>query len=341
VSTWRRYRLDLGMPHLAPSRLSEVELLKHLAAFQWSSIAALAGAAPSELANAQGERLSATMIAIELSLGRDRPLEDFDEGCSLFAANRVGVFGKRIVEGLFLFDRESIPEETLASISSPEDLGGSALPRVCMVNAFVPRAAGRGATVLSTPEAFGARPIPELERMPAGIHEQAEVERTGRIEPLDGSTPALPLEPRDAAPVVYRIVPESDLNAAGALYCARYVAIMNYGERVLLTERLRRPLSSPLASCLSTERRRIYYFANADPWDSLRISTSVAVVPTEGRAAPGRWRTVMRLVSRSDLHRVSDGVLIASSLARKAVNVPGIQKAELLEAERLLGDLRA
>jgi probable biosynthetic protein (TIGR04098 family) len=333
---WNEYRFTVGMPHMVPYKLSEVELLKHLGAFQWTSVAGLADLSPSDIRNEQGERLFASMVAVELDFGALRNLDAFDEGCPVFVKNRIAIFGKKIVEGFFVLDSEPIAKEITAAIQSPEDLQAVKLPWVYMVNAFVSHAPGNGNLALSSPAAFLSRPLPELGQMPVGIVEQTRVERTGRIESLGEEQGAIPLEAWSDEPILYRLMPESDLNGAGMLYCARYIAIMNIGERIFLTERARRPLSTQLVMHLSTERRRIYYFANASPSDSLRISVSSRILPPE-KAPPGRLRTVMRLVSRIDLHRVSDGVLIASSLARKAMNVPGMLKSALLEAERFLG----
>jgi probable biosynthetic protein (TIGR04098 family) len=164
------------------------------------------------------------------------------------------------------------------------------------------------------------------------------VQSSGEIEPLSDET-FVPLEPARAGGIEYRIVPESDLNGAGLVYFARYEAMMNYGERVFLGERLALPVSTELISYLSTEHRRAFFFANASPSDTVDVRVQAGVLPVAaggGSAVSGRYRIPLKLQFRIDLYRGSDGALMASSLVRKSLNVPGNAKAVLAEAERLL-----
>jgi probable biosynthetic protein (TIGR04098 family) len=132
-----------------------------------------------------------------------------------------------------------------------------------MTNAFVARMGTNSKLKVFEPAGVDeSSPLP-LEALPLGIAEHRSVQGTGTIQGF-GDAPGVPFVAQRTEPVVYPIVPESDLNGAGLLYFARYVAIMNYGERLLLSDRLERPWSAPLVACLSTERRRFYYFANAD-----------------------------------------------------------------------------
>jgi len=114
------------------------------------------------------------------------------------------------------------------------------------------------------------------------------------------------------------------------------VAIMNYGERRILRERGSTPISAPLISHLSTERRRIFYVANADVNDSIRVQSSVFV--TSCAAEPATDPTVslpIRFHFVTDLYRVSDGALMAKSVVRKALCIPNRAKNLVYEASRL------
>ena len=53
MNDWRDYELTIGMPHMVPNRLSEVELLKCLGAFQWASIATKLGRQSRAIVNVQ------------------------------------------------------------------------------------------------------------------------------------------------------------------------------------------------------------------------------------------------------------------------------------------------
>jgi probable biosynthetic protein (TIGR04098 family) len=341
MTAWRRYQLEVALPHLAPGRLSEVELLKVLGARQWTTLAGLVGLAPDQIRDDTGRRLWASMVAVELDLA-GRALEDFDEGVTLELANRVGVFGKRLIEGLFVLDREPISDAELEPLRTAGALARAGRPWALLASAFVSRAPGDPNLVIATPAAFAAAAgLPELESMPAAVAEQPRVERSGRIAPLAADGPdrddaGVPLAIRDERPARYRIEPESDLSGAGILYCARFVAIANIGERLHLCRNLARPFSTPLAAQLSTEHRRIYYFANAGPGDGVRISVDARLLPAPPPRAPAQLRTPFKLLARIDLARASDGVLIASTLVRKALRVPGSRKSLLHEAERIM-----
>ena len=139
-------------------------------------------------------------------------------------------------------------------------------------------------------------------------------------------------------PIAYEVVPENDLNGAGLLYFARYVAITNYAERLFLLRQLERPFSAPLSRFLSCQRRRTYYFANADPGDFVQVHCSAALVDED---RPARERdplrsTMARFVFRFELYRQSDGVLMACSAVTKCLTIPNRMKALQAEARRLL-----
>jgi probable biosynthetic protein (TIGR04098 family) len=206
-----------------------------------------------------------------------------------------------------------------------------------MTNAFIARAGGNLRLKVYKPAGADAAGLAQLGEAPFGISMQSRVQSTGEIEPLADEA-FLPLEARPGG-IEYRIVPESDLNGAGLVYFARYEAMMNYGERVFLGERLALPISTELVACLSTEHRRAFFFANASPADTVDVRVSAGLLPVDapgGAAVQGRYRIPFRLQFRIDLYRASDGTLMASSLVRKSLNVPGSAKAVLAEAERLL-----
>ena len=114
---------------------------------------------------------------------------------------------------------------------------------------------------------------------------------------------------------------------------------MASGERRLLREGLPTPLSAPMVACLSTQHRRLYYFANASREERLQIRVQARFCPPLA-AAPSRIRTMGRFLFRTDLHRASDGVLMASALTEQALRIPGQSKPILTESERLLARIQ-
>jgi probable biosynthetic protein (TIGR04098 family) len=338
-AAWREFRLHVGMPHLVPGRLSEEAVVKQLGAFQWQAVAALAGQPEDAVLSEAGERLHISMISVELGLPAGRSWEEFDEGCDLIFRQRTGVFGRKLVEGLFLFDKEPIPDDELSAVQGREDLSRGRRAWAYLTHGFITRHASTWAK-LETPRAFLEKPLPELPGMPAGIAEHLNVERTGAIEGFPAWAEAKELQcDSRSADLFYEVQPETDLNALGAVYCARFPAIMATGERRLLRAHLFTPVSEPLWACLATEHRRIYYFASSLREEKLLIRVQARFCPPAA-GAPTRVRTMGRFLFRTDLYRASDSVLMASSLVDKALRVPGQMKPLLTESERLLAHIR-
>jgi probable biosynthetic protein (TIGR04098 family) len=339
ASDWNDFELLVQMPHMAPGeKLSEVEFLKMLAAYQWEAIARALHRRPPELVNTQHERLYGSVIDVELHLGERHSMEILGEDVAIKLRNRVRFFAKKFVEGLFVFDDQEIPDSLLAKIETRKDLRAYQGSWACMTNAFIARGGSNVKLKVFKPVGADDRDVPEIGETPLGIVEQGRVQRTGEMEPLAGAPDdAIALPVRVDGPVRYQIVPESDLNGASLVYFARYEAMMNYGERLFLSDHVAHPFSTELISYLSTEHRKAYFFANAAPTDHVDIHVSASMLPagTFGEPPAGQpYRTPMKLVFRIDLYRGSDNVLMASSLVRKSLNVPGSAKAVLAEVER-------
>jgi probable biosynthetic protein (TIGR04098 family) len=346
AAPWNAFEFRVQMPHMAPGeKLCEVELLKIIAAWQWEAIARALGRRPPELVNEQNERLYGSVIDVELHMGEGHSMEVLGEDALIHVRNRVCFYAQKFVEGLFVIDDREIEDARLDAVQTRKDLRAQRGTWACMTNAFIARAGGNVRLKVFRPAGIERSNAPELAETPLGIVEQGRVQSSGEIEPLGGDpADAIPLRPLSPTPVVYQIVPESDLNGAGLVYFARYESMMNYGERLFLGQKLARPLSTELVACLSTEHRRAYFFANASPSDEVEVHVAATLFPSGSFApAPGLpgYRIPLRLLFRIDLYRASDGTLMASSLVRKALTVPGNAKAVLAESERLLRSLSA
>jgi probable biosynthetic protein (TIGR04098 family) len=336
VTDWLNYEFPVGMPHMVPSKLSEVELLKWLGHYQWESISRLLGRKSHEITNLQKDRLYASFISVELYFPPTRPIDGFEEGSTIVVRNRVASYGRRFVEGLLLFDCQDIPTTVTERITTKGDLARSERPWAYVTNAFIARGGSNTHLKIFEPEGMDATHILVLKSPPVGIAEHQQVQASGRIENElpDGAKPLIAADA--TAEVAYKISPESDLNGAALLYFARYVAMMDYGVRRFLAEKLARPVSSTLIECLSTEHRRIFYFVNADSSDSVRVFVRAwRLPPTRARATAGK-STVGRFLFRLDLYRASDGALMASALVTKALVVPDGDKGLVSEAARFV-----
>ena len=344
-SGWNHYSIVVQMPHMAPGgRLSEIELLKWLGAFQWESISRALGQKSSQIMNAQGERLYASFINIELLFAAGHSQNTLGEDVTLHVANSVRFYAKKFVEGLFVIDTRPISPEQLVTIESRKNLSSSKCSWAYMTNAFIAREGSNTRLKVFKPNGADDLKLPDLREPPDGIAEQARVQASGELVALADGTNAISTKNRLIQPtridsIVYDIVPENDLNGADLVYFARYPAMMNYGERVFLSERIEPPISTHLISFLSTQHRRVFFFANATPEDKVEVRLTATLLAPGDFEKPVKdlpYRVPLQMLLHIDLHRASDKVLMASSLVRKSLNVPGHRKHILLEAERLL-----
>ncbi len=331
----------VGMPNMVPSQLSEVELLKIYAEFQWVQLGQALDCPSHLLASEDGERLYASVIQVESRFGRDGSISQFQEGDQVHARGTVQFYAKHFVEGWTLFDKKEIPEEAVAGIKTKADLEQLETTWICMTNAMVARLADNSRLKTFSPAGIKDRGVPTASEKPLGIVEHELVMQTGKIEPFYDDSRLTPLRPVDASPIEYGIQLENDLNGAGLLYFARYVAMMNYAERIFLLRRLPRPFSQPLIRFLSTERRRTYFFANAQETDEVMVHCTGAAVDVEQppRRPTGLRTDAMRFQFFFDLYRRSDGVLMAKSVVSKALSIPNRFSSLQGEARRFANAL--
>jgi len=340
--SWQTHQFSVEMPQMVPGgKLSEVEFLKLLNAHQWRAIGTLLGRHLQDIVNDAGERLYPSLLNVEIDMGSQHSFLRFGEGTEVHIRNRINVYADRFVEGFFLISAEPIPDALLEKVSSRDDLPGTGLAWCYMANVFVAQMGSNSRLKVFKPAGMEDQLFPRLEDAPIGVEDHARVQSSGEIPNLPGER-ATPLTTRIDEAIPYRIVTESDLNGAGLLYFARYVAVCNYAERIYLNERLAAPVSTDFVASLSTEHRRIFYFGNASASDTIdvllegRVLLPGQFLEPEG---PRPYRTPLQFEFRADLYRRSDHALIACSLVRKSLNVPASDKAVLAEAERFTSRL--
>jgi probable biosynthetic protein (TIGR04098 family) len=331
---WCESSFLVGMPHMVPDQLSEVELLKVLGDLQWQNISRILQAPSPQIVNDHGERLYASFINIETCFGRKTPME-LGEGMEVHVCHASRFHARRFVEGFFCFDNAAIPRSLGEGIRGRADLEALDIPWAYLTNAFVTRQGSnlRLRTFAPVGREYGKEVTTEV--APAGIRDHELVERTGNLG-LPGMEGAVPLARRGGDDIVYDIVPESDLNGAGLLYFARYVAIANYGERLFLRRGAEVEVSARLIRLLATKRRRLFYFANADEGDAVKLRVAAFVARAEGGAAGAATRAApLQFYFVTELRRQSDGTLMAKSVAHKELVIAKRLKSLLLEAGRI------
>jgi probable biosynthetic protein (TIGR04098 family) len=328
----------VGMPNMAPDQLSEVELLKIYAEFQWVQLGAALECPSHLLVNEAGDRLYASVVQVESRFGLDDTISNFQEGDVVHARGHVQFYARSIVEGWAVFGKEAVPRETVTAIKTKADLAGIDAPWICMTMAIVARLADNNRLKTFRPMVDESVDVPEAGQRPTGLVEHEHVMRGGDIEPLCDTANLVPLRPVDESPIAYPVSIESDLNGAGLLYFARYIAMMNYAERIFLSERLKRPFSLQLNRFLSTEHRRSYIYANAGEADRVLIYCKAsAIEPSRPPVRKSDSRSVvLRFLFEFELYRESDRVLMAKSLVTKALVIPNKFKSLHGESRRFI-----
>jgi probable biosynthetic protein (TIGR04098 family) len=180
--TWHEHAFTVGMPLMAPGeRLSEVELLKQLALFQWEAIAAMLGRPPSRIESELGDRLYGSVVSAELHLGR-HSMESLGEDVRITVRNRLATFGGRFVEGLLVFDDRPVPESVLGSLASRRDLATLDAPWAYLTNAFVARGGSNTSLKIFKPVGMDDADAPRLTETPVGVVEQRRALEHGLID---------------------------------------------------------------------------------------------------------------------------------------------------------------
>ncbi len=329
---WTVHTLKVGMPHMVPNQLSEVELMKVFGDYQWLATAEALQTPASRIVNDFNERLYASFITVQTSV-RPRDLVTLGEDATIHCLHSMRVYAEKFLEGFVVFDNQPIDESLLENVESLEDLERLNLPWAYLTNAFVARRASNTRLSVFSPTGMRDADAPRTDVAPPGISQHQAVQETGELE-LGLEHDRRELKVRDDTPIVYSVTPESDFNGAGLLYFARYVAIMNYGLRVHLARRVATPLSEPLITWLTPQVRKIFYFANAAPGDRVIVDVRTSVGPAKGAS-----RTLLYpfgVEARIDLRRESDGVLMASGVLWSIVAIPKKIKSLAAEAKRFL-----
>src|SRR5579862_9284409 len=97
------FTLELGMPLLGRSGLSESPLLKLIGDDRWQEIARLGGVSTSKIRDAFDNRLYATYCFVELALTPERPLSSYDENDLLnFSRSDLSHYSRVYLDGKYV-----------------------------------------------------------------------------------------------------------------------------------------------------------------------------------------------------------------------------------------------
>lgn len=252
--------VELGLPQMALSGLSEGWLLRSLGDLHWRAIAESMEVKPADVHDGQGNRLYPAFT--RLRFVSDRPLAAYREGDNLLFKASLSRFGA----GLF-FSRIEVEGERDSSIGAE------------LMSTFAHRGtAGTNSDLLrGQPEAAAHCRAPRLDEMPLfGLVYQERRRDSAAAKAILARAP-------------YEILPQYDISGAGLLYCAAYPLIADISQ-------MRAGGDGPRwAAETSTIERDTCYFANADltaklEWllhgdeDGDGLSTDSSIVRDDGVA---------------------------------------------------------
>jgi probable biosynthetic protein (TIGR04098 family) len=263
-----------------------------------------------------GDRLYAAVFFVETWFPAARPMGTFRENDKISVVSTLSRFGGSILDGHhYLFPLEAPVAEKRAPANAAE-ASEREVPWLRISNSFVKKWEGAGWLKKSRPASTGFERIRDIAEPPSSHEESAAVRERGRFFDVPATYVPLTAEP---VVVPYDIVPDRDMNGAGLLYFAMYPAIMDVAERRALGEAGDLCLSPDLVDTRTLVHRKTAYFSNAPANDRVRATLRIHVENPFKTDTKSKELSPIRLLEEIQLHRESDGRLMAISGARKTI----------------------
>jgi probable biosynthetic protein (TIGR04098 family) len=295
------FELELGMPHLGRNNLSESLLFKEIGHHRWKTIEALARTPSSEWRDHQGARIYATFYFVEIRCPRERPLSWYGENQLLRFETDLAHYGKTQLDGNYRMEGE-----------------GAMAVRAC--NVFVVQDDGPSSLRITPPQNLDYSQIGSLAAQPDARQLCRRARDCGRFFEPEEDDVAL-FKGRRA--YRYQLDPDRDLNGAGLVYFANFIAFLDQAERRVLGEGSS-ALPPEILDLRSTHRRMIGYYGNARSTDALTIEMRARARLVDGQ--PGQ--RLLDLGLDYTVTRVSDDRLIVVSSSRKVAPLAAGSDAE-------------
>lgn len=287
--------LDLGMPHLGRNNLSENALFKAIGNDRWNKIEEAGGVPTGLIRDDADSRLYATFYFLEVHFTPEHPLAVHGENESMSFSTDLSHFGQVYLDG-----RHRLADDPDLWVRSS--------------NVFIYQERGPSKLAMSIPANMDFARIPELPSQPDSL-------TLCRLARRDGSFFEPEADDVDIFDGVrefsYQLDPDRDMNGAGLVYFANFIAFLDRAERGVLAD-LAHPIPASVLDSRSTYQRRIGYFGNAQASDTLRV-----FVRARMRARPSEVHgRVMDLGFDYRILRSSDDKEIVISSCRKVSPMP-------------------
>jgi len=266
----RETTLRLGLPHTNRWGLAEHLLLMHTGDMHWTAMAETIGVPLSQLHARSGGPVYATFYYIEEHFPARAPIDSFRLDDIVRFRLEQRAYKRTTTECQLIFDRTAeLP--ALADDPSPitPSAGRGRYPYLRFGNIFITPAAGNSRLRVTAPVEGDFSPFPMLPNDDNPYQIVRNAAQSCRLDLLDDRwLPSTPI-PFDAH---YTIDPDRDTNGAGLIYFANYVTFMDAAERAALAAS-RDTVSR--ARGYVVQQRRIAFYGNASPTDTLRIQVTL------------------------------------------------------------------
>lgn len=290
-----RTPLHVGMPHTGAGGLLEVELLKHAAHLRWNDLGEATGTPASRQADAEGRPVYASVYYTEVDGFGDDGLAAFRPDDHVDVVSTLARFGRTMLDGEHRLYRPGVLPAVL-----PETLPPA--PFVRLSNVLVCPGGGPDDLRITTPANSRIDDVPTLREEPDSYRLIKEARASGGFFPTPPDAVALW---EGARTIACRIDADRDLNGVGLFYFANYVVFMDLAERTALEQS--GAYAPEALDARTTVRRRIGFYGNTTPRDTLAVEVEAFRLPRAGHL----------LVH----HRIQrgDGRVIAVASAEKAL----------------------
>ena len=252
------YDLTLGMPHTNRFGLWEPLLMMQAAHVQWSAIADAIGQPLSRLRTAAGGEVYATFYYIETRIPESTPIESFDVDDTIRFRVALRAFKNIAVEGRLVFNRP----ETLGSDTPPaaDATVSAAHPYIRFGNIFITPLVGNHDLRVAPPANADFSRLPSL----PNDENPYQFTREGKTSGTLGIVDERWLRCGERFSFDYELDPDRDTNGAGLVYFANYIVYAEIATRKAL-------MAVNMQAQRSLRWRRVAFFGNADPSDSITV----------------------------------------------------------------------
>jgi probable biosynthetic protein (TIGR04098 family) len=319
--------IEIGMPMTGRNNLAETPLLKYLGDLRWKHLTAVCGVPSKLFADAEGSRLYPTFFYVDLAFPQQKPMAAYGENDRIRVASTMKRFGTSMLDGESYLLPVTEEKSDNAPFSSIAQALAAGVPAVRMSNIFVKQFGGAEWLKKSRPAHPEFERIPEMAVAPDSYAAAKQAEKDGYFALPDSEYVPMTDGP---VTVVYRLIPDRDLNGAGLVYFANYPMFLDICEREVLRD-ARLPLTDELIDRRTIVRRKSAYLNNASSKDMLEIQIEPWVQNPIAAGNPAPDMAPIRLIVNARMVRKSDGRVMMISTVEKIIFGRAMEEAPFFE----------